>query len=476
MENFKPPKLQKADPKLKFDALDTRSHPWVWDSIRVRPSERLGFYSALKVYRIRLHTDDEGVDLGMRPRVKGDITKEERIEWYKRSRPSSEAIPDAELAKAQMEKERKGVDESGIIWYNHSDSENEKGLAKAKRQLEHILEGTSREVLELTKLVAFISSIKEELQEFLKKKKLNEFDIEIIQQTVASLKDEFKRMRTFFKYVAKETIEEMETAIDKALDREGGKAPVFWLNQIPFHLVRVITALNKRIAELPGINKFDLKRLQLLEELELRERQQDVRWARILYWCVSKINFIENDRELRVKQREKLVAIRERLTAFARKVPLITEIIGILEELKRFYKNNKTSVESLRTRINSDGYKYYGLRGNVWQAIWGIENKKFGYSISRLDDAIGLLDKRILEIEEKQIVSPGKNIKQIMQDLLVEMYRKGRGSRRKSAAEKLRKAVECYYNERKRSASVAKEVAELLMNVKGVNQKIGVAE
>jgi len=437
--------------------------PKPWESVKVRPSEKLGFYGALRVYRIRLHTNDEGVDLGMRPRVKGEMTKEERIERYKGSKPSSEKIPEAELAKAHVKRERKGTEEDGIIWYDHSDTTEEKGLAKAKRQVEHILEGTSQEVIELTKLIAFIGSTKEELQEFLKKRRLNDFDIEIVQQTVASLKDEFKRKRTFFKYVAKETIEEMETVIDKALDKEQGKAPVFWLNQIPFHLMRVITALNKRVLELPGINKFDIKRLQLLEELELRERQQDARWARELYWCSDKLGFIERDTELRAKQKEELERIRERLAPFARRVPLITETIGAVEELKRFYENNRTSVESLKTKVNEDGYKNYGLRGNVWQAIWGIENKKVGYSISRLDAAIKLLEDRILEVEEKQMVSPGRYMKQMIWDLAVDIDYKGRGPRRKSAAKVLRDAVECYYDERKKSASIAKKAAEMLM-------------
>lgn len=438
--------------------------PKPWESVKVRPSEKLGFYGALRVYRIRLHTNDEGVDLGMRPRVKGETTKEERIERYKGSKPSSEKIPDAELAKSHVKRERKGTEEDGTIWYDHSDTTKEKGLVKAKRQVEHILEGTSQEVIELTKLIAFIGSTKEELQEFLKKRRLNDFDIEIVQQTVASLKDEFKRKRTFFKYVAKETIEEMETVIDKALDKEQGKAPVFWLNQIPFHLMRVITALNKRVLELPGINKFDIKRLQLLEELELRERQQDARWANTLYWCANKMKCIEEDVELRSGQVKQLEEMREQIAPFARRVPLTVEIIRPLEGLKKFRENNPITARSLNETTEINGKKYYGFDDCVKQTIWGLEHKKTGYSVQSIDQAISMLRERIIEVESWHLVGSGKILKDVVFDIVVDIDYKGRGQRRKGAAKVLRDAVECYYDERKKSASIAKKAAEMLMN------------
>jgi len=354
--------------------------------IKLIPPGKQDFYAMLGEHKIIPHSEDEGVDVGIRPVTKAGGPR----------------------------------NESEIIWYNHSDTPKERGIDKAKRQIEHILESTDTEAIELIKLIAYINSTRVELNEFVKKRNLTDYNTEIVQQTVMSLKDELKLNRTFFKAKAKRMLDEILSLIDDMPDKDKEERAT-WLEKIPSCLALVTPVLNERIQELPEIAKYNLKKLELLEELDFREKKRDKRLADILVWCSGRMESMRGDS----KQKDALV------------------------ELKK-----TRSLKDLE-RIHLCGGMPRTVRGYVWQAMTGIAHKDMKYFENMMDRAIGFFG-----VGDK--LSSGKTIDQLMSKFASELSH-DRGPRRKNAAKMLHEAVGCYQSERKKSASIAKQAAEMLM-------------
>jgi hypothetical protein len=367
--------------------------------IKSMPPGRIDFYSMLGEYKIIPHTKDEGVDVGVRP-----VTKEKG--------PRSE---------------------SEIVWYDHSDTPKERGIDKAKRQIEHILESTDKETMELMKLIAYMNSTREELDGFVRTRSLAmDYNAEIIHQTVMSLRDELKLNRTFFKAKAKRMLDEILSEIDEVLDK--GKAErLSRLEKIPSGLALVIPVLNERIRELPEIAKYNLKKLELIEELDFREKKRDMRLGDILVWCASRMESIEE----RSADRRTLK--------------------GKIEKAKE-----TRSLRDLEMLYYYSGWLPYEAKNYMMQAIHGLSNDNQKHFEKMMDKAVSVIDRWILENETRHRLSSGRTIVELMWELACELEG-DRGPRRKSVGRMLHDAVKCYQSERKKSAAITMKAAETLM-------------